>query len=232
MGGVHFDYLVPPRGARVVTDYAESFNRADQPFFLGNNWYTEMNDSAGSNVATPGLAANVNVGSGHATFGGTTINNNCWCKFFPVPIYYPAVAAGILTRGVFSQFTIDGITGGGTVDVGPAVAIAPNSGNGYWLDIAFQTTDTTLFRSTVSPLVNLVTNVFAPANRAVGDIVRLECIIGVASNTLRSYLNGVLTNTTIDASGSRPTTGGYGIFFQAWGAPATVSIKDFSGGII
>jgi hypothetical protein len=214
-------------GSMPATQYAETFNRVDQPFFLGNNWNFQPTISCAD--APSAMAASVNVGAGSATIGGPA-SLNARSYFTPAFVDRAAVTSGMLTRGEFSQFTIRNVVPGLTGDFGPMVYNPnPNDSNGYMMLLGSSTGIARLFRDMGPGATQLVANLFT---FLANDIVRLEVTPGVASNSIRSFKNGVLQNTFVDNNALRPTAGGhYGI---AWFSNnvGSISFSDYFGGLL
>lgn len=210
-----------------ITQYSETFNRPDQPFFLGNNWNFQPTEQCAN--APSSMAGGVNVGAGVATIG-TGLGNVARSLFTPAFVDRQAVTAGMLIRGEFAQFTVKGFVVGISCDVGLMVYNPnPNDGNCYALLLATATSQANLFRNVGGPAANIGANLFAWATN---DIIRLEVIPGATANTVKSYKNGVLQSTIVDNSALRPTGGGhYGL---AWFSSnvGTLSFGDFSGGLL
>ncbi len=224
---VEVSALNPP-GINPATNYMDSWLGPDQPFFLGDNWYTEMDSSANATAAD--LASVLNTGGGGAAFGKAGLGTAAFdTKFFPATVYLPLVVSRGLARGLFSQFKLLTVSGGLTSDMGPFVGGMPNVNTGYWLDVSCESVAVTLYRGLSQAYVSLVPTVF---NYSLGDVIRLEITFGGPSNTLRSYQNGVLRNTFVDSSALRPRSGGYGLFFLGWANSGQVNITDFSGGVL
>lgn len=224
-GGIRYD--PGGGGALPITQYSETFNRADEPFFLGNNWNFQPSDQCGN--APQSMAGGVNVGAGAATIG-TSFGNLARSTFTPAFVDRQAITTGMLSRGQFSQFTVKGFLVGISCDVGPMVYNPnPNDANCYMLLLATATNLVNLQRSLGAATANIGPGLFAWTT---GDIIRLEVTPGATANTVRSYKNGVLLSTIVDNSALRPQGGGhYGL---AWFSSnvGTVSFGDYSGGLL
>lgn len=215
-------------GAPPVTRYQESFNRADQPFFLGDNWYMQVTDQTGT--APSSMAGSVNVGAGFATIGGAA-QLTARSYFTPAFVDRQAITTGMLQRGQYSQFTVKNIVAGVSGDIGPMVYNpSPNNDNGYMMLLGTTTGIARLFRDMGAGATQLVANLFNYVNN---DIVRLEVTPAAGANTIRSFQNGILRNTFVDNAGARPTTGGmYGIAWFSNGAAGALSFGDYDGGLL
>jgi hypothetical protein len=228
MGGVDFKYIVRSvqQGA---TQYSETFNRADQPFFLGTNWNTQVAQS--SNIAGVDIAAGVNVGAGFATIGGAAALAP---RLLMTPCFVDRqriTSLSNISRGEFSQFTVKNVVAGISGDIGLMVYNpSPNDSNCYMLLLGTSTGIARLFRDIGGGATQLVANALT---YVVNDVIRLEITPGVASNELRSYKNGVLQNTFTDNNALRPTGGGlYGLAWFSNGPGGSLSFGDYSGGLI
>jgi hypothetical protein len=227
MGGVDFNYLVRPSGGG-ATQYAETFNRVDQPFFLGNNWNTQVTDV--SSIAGVDIAAGVNVGAGSATIGGAAALSPR-ILFTPSFIDRQRFTTLSATRGQFSQFTIKAFAGGISGDIGlMCYNPNPNNDNCYLLLIGTSTGIVRLFRNMGTAATVLVANV---CGFAVNDVMRMEVTPSAPSNEIRSYRNGALQNTFTDSNAARPTGGGmFGLAWFSNGAGGSLSFGDYSGGLL
>lgn len=210
-----------------VTRYQETFNRADQPFFLGNNWNFQVTDA--TTQAPSAMAGGINVAAGAATIGAGGVTTTR-CLFTPAFVNRPAITSSMLVRGQYAQFTVTGVAAGVSNSVGPMVYNPnPNDGNCYAMILQSNGQTVDLFRGVGGAAAPLVTNAFA---FIVNDIVRIEVTPGAADNTIRLFKNGVLGNTFVDNNALRPTGGGhYGIAWFSSNA-GTLSFKDFDGGLL
>jgi hypothetical protein len=64
--------------------------------------------------------------------------------------------------------------------------------------------------------------------------MRIEVIPAAAANTIKSYKNGVLQNTTVDNNAARPAAAAGGTFGLAYFSNNTGSLtfKNYSGGVL
>lgn len=229
MAGVDFSYVIPPALGAGATRYQDTFNRADQPFFLGNNWAMQCSESCGNAPSAMAAGVNVSASPSFATIG-TAAGSVARSLFIPAFVSRQRITTLMLARGQYSQFTIKNVLAGVSCSVGPVVYNPnPNDGNCYILILQSNGQSSDLFRGVGAGAAAIVPNVF---NWVVGDVIRLEVTPGVADNTIRCYKNGVLQNTFVDNNASRPQGGGmYGIGWFSSNV-GTLSFADYDGGLL
>lgn len=203
--------------------YQESFNRADQPPFLGTNW--NMEQTPASNVAGVTVDGNVNVAS-LAAFGATGgVMQMVWT---PQYVNRQLIKNLSQTRVQYAQITMKSIAGV-NCSIGPTVLKAePNSGGCYVLVAQAAGQALQLFRNVDASAVilNAAVGVWA-----VNDVIRIEATVAAASTTIRCFKNGVLQSTDVDSTGARIGFGMYGVcYFSSVGA-SQLGFSDFDGGL-
>src|SRR5262249_54069541 len=102
-------------GAKPILTFQDTFNRADQPFFVGNLWSPLM--SSGMLASGNNLAANCNVGGAQLTLTNPANVPNAW--FMPTPVSWNAVIA----RNQFAQMKVSAynLAGAANATCGPGV---------------------------------------------------------------------------------------------------------------
>lgn len=203
--------------------YQESFNRLDQPPFLGLNW--NMEQTPASNVAGVTVDGNVNVGGGIAAFGATGgVYQMIWT---PQYVNRQLIKNLSQTRVQYAQIKARSLVGV-NCSIGPTVLKAePNSAGCYILILQGNGT-LQLFRNVDASAVilNAAVGVWA-----INDVLRIEATVTPSATTIRCYKNGVLQSTDIDNTGARISFGMYGIcYFSSVGA-SQIGFSDFDGGL-
>jgi len=212
-------------GSRIIR-YRESFNRVDEPPFLGSNW--EMEITPASNLAGVNFDANVNVGAGMATFGGT--GGVPSCVFTPGYVNRQLIKNLSQTRVQYAQFKIRAIVGA-VCSIGPSILKAnPNSNGCYVLVVQAAGQALQLFRGAdlggSAIIINAAVGVWV-----VDDVVRIESTVTSSQTTIRCYKNGVLQSTDIDNTAGRISAGMYGIAYYSSTGASRLSFSDFDGGL-
>jgi hypothetical protein len=173
------------------TSFTDDFNRA----LLGENWLLGFHDPTEAGQydisGSVGLVANTlslanNTGAGQAA--STRIQ--------------PLLIGNFMGREQFAEATIN-LGAGSLTACGPGVAAVSTRPqidvNGYYLGLGVNLCD--LRRMTAAGVV--ITAAFTAA--ANGDKFRITVAFGVGSNTIRTFKNDVLVNTTVDAVLPSPT---------------------------
>jgi len=210
-------------GKPPVLNFADTFNRADQPFFVGTLWTPIM--SQGMLATGSNLAANCNVGASQLTLTNPLAVPNAW--FMPTPISWNIA----ITRNQFAEIKVSGFNLAAQQTCGPGVWANLQGGLatiGYYLRL--ETVAGALnFRVTYgfSPLTTFGLN---PIN--VGDVIRIEARNQGAQNQILAIVNGVTIQTINDNSANRPTSGVYGIAWESGGAGGSASFQNFSAGVL
>lgn len=186
--------------------FADSFNRVDQPSYIGNNWgicfydgdvqtnaslaQTEFNVSALSLVITQSGAGNT-----------------------PKFIAYPLVFNGQVCWGKsqFAEIQVQAINAANnTTRPGPAVMARMNDASAYFMELDNTGAVTTY---AVQRWVNNVPTVIIGARSyTIGETLRIEAVVSSSSVIINTYRNGVLDATATDSSGSRLQAGNPAIF--------------------
>jgi len=212
-------------GKPPVLNFADTFNRADQPFFVGTLWSPLM--SQGMLASGNNLAANCNVGGAQLTFTNPANVPNAW--FMPTPISWNIAIA----RNQFCQVLVSAynLGAGAQVTCGPGVWANLQGGLGtigYYLrleNIAGVLNVRVAYG--FSPITSFGAN---PIN--VGDVIRIEARNQGAQNQVLLLQNGVVIQTVNDNSGSRPTGGVYGIAWESGSVGGSCSFQNFSAGVL
>lgn len=228
MSGVELKYLVPPI-LKPVTQFADSFARVDQPFYIGDDWATIITGS--DTVSGVDFAANVNVNANQLVFGdgGGANFNGITAIAYPATINVPIVRTKSLTRGVFAQATLSAKVAGVDCSAGLMVMGNPNKETCYWLNFPSNVGFCQVKRSVGGSSITLTTPAF---NYTVGKVYRIEFTFAVAQNTIKSFEDGVLVDTTIDNTVGRLSAGGLYGFAYAGSFTGQIGFTNFSGGLL
>lgn len=217
-------------GSPPTLGFVDSFNRPDEPFFVGNNWYPVY--SQGSTYTGPNLAGAVGVGAAQLTF---TQNNGLVanCCFIPRLVS----TNKIVGRNQFSQLRVSAYNlAGPLVTAGPGVWLNPQG--------PLQTIGYYLRLESIAGVLNVrgiygfapLTGIFAgnPFPIAVGDTIRIEARDNGASNQIKLIVNGSTLETANDATANRPraSSGIYGIVWESGTVGGTASFQNFLGGVL
>jgi hypothetical protein len=221
--------------------FADDFQRADQPFFVGDKWYSPMYTGISNGATGAQVEAWVNVGGAPGQLNLTTTagSGKVGLLLMPVPMDYYQVS----THSQFAEMKLiaDNSVGANFANNGPMVACQPN-------------TDVAAIRTVCYSLLTFMQGVF-PANVglylgndsststllaggaaiggiALNDTLRVEVDFGVASNTVRVYINSVLRVTVTDNNAARPTFGMPGICFPFTSNGITQSWQNFKCGTL
>lgn len=214
--------------------FADSFNRADQPFFTGNKWYTVLTGETGfvgvQIEAMINVAANTLVLTNNAGGGGTVFTT-----MVPIPLSY----YNLFTFAQFAEAEYRGDTAAGATNsqVGPMVFANLNS------DVAVEGTEMYVamtFFDGVNKTVFACRGNLGAVNVApgiapiigVGDVVRIECTPGPTSNRVVLKVNGTTQVDVNDNNANRPTFGmpGFCYGFQSNGISS--SWRNFKCGVL
>lgn len=220
-------FILSGAGRRPITQYSDSLKGVDDPPYMGQPWVPVLVPSAGG-ISGNLVDAQVNKSVAGVTYGGGGLIQP-HMLFYPGVIDVPAVLAGSVARGVFSQAKLAASNPGTSVESGPAVMFRPNPDKAYIL-VASDTpvvNDTFLAQLQAGIVTFFVASTFT---FAVGDVIRLECRKVGNDDVLKSYQNGVLRNTFTNV-GAGPNGGLFGmcyysdnVGFQTW--------TDYSGGLL
>lgn len=218
-------------GSRIVKTFADSFARADQPFGLGTQWGLYPVLSSGTTLIGPNIAASINVAGNQANFSICSSNGVNELLCYPIPITWNKV----FFASQFSQAVISADNSGGVNFAfnGPAVMMNANAATGYF--ISTNTPDgggtNVLGKFTVLSLngAGATTKIHQNLNFAIGDLLRIEAVLGPSGTTINTYRNGVLQSSDLDAVG-KYNNGLCGIFDYFVSAGVTQSWQSFLGG--
>lgn len=224
-------------GSPPTTSFADSFQRADQPFFVGDSWYPIIDQSTSGGFSGAQIAASINVSGGTQLLLGNTaaLNTNALqMMFIPRPVYPPA----IINHSQRATVKFNSRSGAaGTIDARAGLIVLANTnqtgvnGECYALTIAQAGPDVLTLRRgvifTASVPAGWANIVVVP-----GDTFTLEAILGVASNTINVYLNGVLNQSIVDADASRPRAGMYGMCYVGFNNNQTLGFQNFSARVV
>jgi hypothetical protein len=195
MGGVNFQYIVPPASPNVFRD---SFNRANGG--IGPSYIV---------VPAGGAIASINVQEG---FWGVNANRgqlnntsgaNQTCESWLLPYVNPTKVLG-QTQFMEVQWLS---AGGGASAFGCSVMATPIGDQSYFLRIDPGAPNKLNLYLTTGGLLDgtlLVAGFDGGIPFAANDVIRLSVIPAGASNTVHSWINGVNVATLVDNNASRP----------------------------
>lgn len=221
-------------GRPVATSFSDSFQRADEPFFIGDNWYPIIDQSTSGAFSGPQIAASMSVAGGTQLVLGNTAalnTNSLQMMFIPRPVYPPF----IINNSQRATVKFNSRSGAaGTIDARAGLIVLANTnqtgvnGECYALTIAQAGNDVLTLRRgvifTASVPAGWANIVVVP-----GDTFALEAIVGAASNTINVYLNGALNQSIVDADASRPRAGMYGMCYVGFNNNQTLGFQNFEG---
>ena len=203
----------------------------------------------GDAMAGPQYFANVSVGNGTAgvdidaqlnwsgagmVFGsGSGVNNNSMrITFYPSAVDWNEVLLQA-SRGFFVQWTLVSRTAGIDAAWGGVAMGRSGTDTGYQFLIRSEAPNLEINMGLGSAVTYQVrAAAFAPI---ANDIIRIEVRPSAASNEIKTFQNGVLRSTDVDANAARPTVaascvlwgwGCYGVF------TGVLVCKDFSAGLL
>lgn len=219
-------------GTQPVTSFADSFNRTDQPFYLGNLWLPVFASQAGGGIVASNLAAAVNVAGSAANFSTATNLNRSDAAFIPYPVDWPVVdkISSAPGRGQFAQFTVTTWTVGGNPSK-PGLICYGNMNLGVCYFAAVEPTQHLSVRNSVDlDSATIIGSLLSPIS--MGDTVRMEVRTdGVLNNTIILKVNGTVVQTVTDPITDVVPGGVFGIGW--YGANnASTSVTNFSAGIL
>jgi len=184
--------------------------------------------TAASTVAGVDLAGQLNVSANQLVFGsgGGGNLNGTRAIIYPATVDLPTVRTQSATRGEFSQYKVTFKAAGVDCEPGVAVFMNPNSSTCYWIDTQSESGNAFIGRDLSTTPLGAVFPI------VLNDVVRLEAVLGGATNTVRAFVNGVLVQTVVDNSALRPQVGGiFGMVF-AGVFNGQVAVQDYSGGLL
>lgn len=215
-------------GGRSVLNFSDSFNRPDEPFFIGDNWlicYTQECTYSGAN-----LAAAINVIAPNLVINQ---NNGLIAGIWAIPRL--VTMNKIIGRNQFAQFRISAFNLALGVDltIGPGVWANPQGSSaqgGYYIRLQ---NNAGALLARLAHGFNPITSLLVNTQPVVGDTIRIEARAGVGQNEVKYILNGVLDTTWNDNSATRPNANGmYGIAWQSGTVGGSGSFQNFSGGVL
>lgn len=209
------------RGLGNQAYFADSFQRADQPFFMGDNWYVEFLDSS-TDTWAQNLQSMINVSGAPGTlqisnpFGGGTLP-----KFMATPGNFNGAACWGRTQFVEHKIVSVGAVNSGPV--GGCVFCDVNGNHFYTIDVerfggnmvlAVQRVDngatTLMFNSPTNPW-------------SANDVARLEIVPNATTgHLLKLFKNGVLDQSGTDNSAGKLAIRGIPGFYSLGIQPGAV----------
>lgn len=219
-------------GSPPQTSFSDTLNGADQPFFVGTDWYCVYDGTAGAFTGAQ-VQGVVNRGATGLTIGDTGGLNTNALQFFMLPNrpYLPLITGrSQRARVVYNR----GAGAPGTVDCRAGLVILANpnlTGNGecYALSVAQSGGNDVLGLRRAVIFTGSVPAGWSNITLAAGDSFTLEAIVTPTQNTINVYLNDVLNQSIVDADATRPTIGGYGMCYVGFNNNQTLRFTNFSG---
>lgn len=213
--------------------FADSFNRTDQPFYIGTRWaFTYM--VADTQTFANAAAASINVSANNLVLANSTGGGSI-PKGFGIPLPMNILAfnwGGGLAPSQFSEVkaTADN---NAVIDAGfgAGVMLDSNGGNGY--SIRNLVAAGPLQQYVVERFVAGINSTLAgPFSITLGQVMRIEVVPGASSNVLTWYLDGVFQNTLTDNNAQRPTLGVPGLITNGTAANGSFSYQNFKCGTL
>lgn len=226
----------------VVGSFSDTFNRSDQPFYVGNLWaIMPLQDSTviGANIP---LGINVAGSPGQLNLQIISSTGANRTILFPITVDWSTVFSG---HAQWSECKLNADnTNVGLAQIGstgPCVLFNANAETGYII-----VTNTIQGVSNVVGKYSVVkvngggapttinNNAGAGFSYAIGDVLRIEGYPNTpvaGQTTIKSYVNGVLKSTDIDSS-SPYSSGVFGIDDQFTSNSVTQSWQNYSGGTL
>lgn len=212
--------------------FADSFQRADQPFFTGDRYTCSFmpgdtqtlptNAEAGINVAANNLVL------ANPTGGGSIPK----CFVQPLPFNYLAFPwNGALAIPQFAEIKVTAASNVLNSGFGIAVLMDSNSGNCYSMRNANSGVVNEYFIERFVAGVNTtLVGPVTPLN--IGDVMRFEATPSVGAVLLTYKINGVTIGTFNDNTGSRLLVGVPGLVTNGTNPGASFSYQNFKMGTL
>lgn len=225
-------FSVPIFFAIATGTFIDTFHRADQPFYVGDQWAVQP--LTFSTCLGPNIAAAINVAANQLNLSICSSNGANGLLLFPIPISWDV----IFGRSQYAQMSMTADNSGGAnfAFCGPSCMVDGNKTTGYFIQTNTNGAANTLKRYVVTALGvgNINTNGGAGFTYAFGDILRIEALPNtpaVNQTTVKTYINGVQQSSDIDAVGHY-SFGNYGILDYFISAGITQSFDNFQGGAL
>lgn len=216
-------------GGGVLTFSDLNDGRADQPFFLGDGWFTCMlngNPSPGNGITVAGV---YNVGSGIASMGVSGSNGQSIIMSIPWKMDLNTLN-GLPQYAEYKMLTNNSAPG--LLDRrGPIVFARPNAGRCYYLSIQIDTLIAHLRR--VDNANVTIADLGPNWTIALGDVHRIEVDNSDPANIkVTGFRNGVAQVIFIDSSASRLASGVPGIFDEFCSTGIVQTFSNFNCGAL
>lgn len=217
-------------GPAPVLSFSDSFNRADQPFYVGDQW--AITPLPNSTVLGPNIAGGINVAGSQLNLSIISSNGQNQTMLWPIPLTWNL----LFSLPQFAQATMSADNSGGAIFAfnGPAAMVNVNLGTGYFIETNSTGISNSVGRYIVASIgvgtINSNGNLGFPF--AIGDVLRIEVRPNTpAANqtTIKTFKNGVQQSSDIDAV-SHLSFGVFGIYDAFVSSGITQSWQNFSGG--
>lgn len=217
--------------------FADTFNRADQPFYVGNAW--SLIPYQQGTMVVPNLAAAINVVGSTLQLSNASTNGANETQLFPLVVSWDQIYTN---HAQYAQCTINGDNSGGAnfAANGPSVLMNGNAATGYFIATNSTGAGNAVLKYVITSMngggaqTKIDTNGGAGFTYANGDVLRIEAYPNnpVANQTtIKHYRNGVLQNSLVDST-NHYNSGTYGIFDFFVSASITQGWQNFQGGIL
>jgi hypothetical protein len=215
-------------GSAPVLNFSDSFQRPDEPFYVGDNWYPVM--SQGMLATGSNIAANTNIAANNLVLTTPAA--------VPNAVFIPRLVSTnkIVGRNQFSQIKVTAYNVAAQLNAGQGVWFNPQASLaiiGYYLRLSSNA------GNVQAKIVYGFSPITTPAGAtdqviAIGDTIRIEARDNGASNEVKIIVNAVTIQTITDASANRPRAinGIYGIAFESGSGGGSASFQNYSGGVL
>lgn len=189
------------RGLGNQAYFADSFVRADQPFYLGDNWHVCFSDA---DVQTTASLAQSEINCSASTLVISQVGGGNTPKFFGFPARFNSI--GCWGRSQFAEIKLVAFNAGFNSTLpGPAVLSRMNDASAYWLE--FDNVGAVVTYAVQRWVNNVPSVIIGGRACAAGDTIRIEAVVSSSAVVITTFKNGVQDATATDNSGSRLTAG-------------------------
>lgn len=199
--------------------FADSFVRADQPFFTGNNWATILTGEM-TGYTGVGIEGMIDVAANELVL--STVGGGGFVGLILYPIPLDRYKLWTFPQFAEAEFRSSTATAVLNSQMGPCVFCQPNSdvaveGTELYCAMTFNDVPNGRYIYGARGSLGAVNLGLGFTNIVAGDVCRIEVTPSAASNEVRMYKNGVLVGTAVDANANRPQFGmpGFSFGFQA-----------------
>lgn len=205
-------------GTPPITKFSDSLQRTTP---IGPNWILGYYNPTLGNI-TLGLSESL-TGLNMTNAGGG--GSHGYIALYPIGYSVNAVFG----KPQFSEIVI-AATAGSFPSAGPMVASYGDSisgqQTGYFANI--EPPNQLSLLTANSTATSLASGLGATP---VSSVIRISVVFGASSNTVVTYINGVVVNTFTDSSGGRPTVGLPGIWMAGFSSGTSLTFSNFRCGL-